>query len=330
MNMGRNSSALAPLNFLEAVAAHNLRVFVDGLKSASLDHVVVIAAGPDSDGVPSPALVDCMTETGRRTSPETWLPDVGGLVAPFQDDEDGRWRACSSPSMSFREAAETVAVDLLETIWVRSADAVDRVEISAEGAVLRHGVVDTGLMEPRVVEVPETPQAGLEEILDIPDGDSRAIMEEAAFRHNLAVVLGAMQDAGIEEVVLRTGSSLSSRRLPVIEWHGEDGGAAEVYGIVSPQPLTGGGWKLVEFGYPLELETVLSSLAARQLTGLDEEWFHGSGSAEVHVTDKGLHASFEREITQRIRDRSMTAPERVADVAPPPPRAEESTPGPDM
>ncbi len=208
MNGEQNSPVHAPLPFLEAVAAHNLRVFADSLKTAPLDRVVVLAPGPDADGVPGPVLVDCMTEAGRRASPETWLPDVAGLVAPFQDGQDGRWRAGAAPPMPFANAAEAVAGALLECFWQQAPDTVGRAAISADRAALGLSDPNTGLVYRHVVEVArQTPQAGLGEILDIPEADERQMLDEAAFRHNLAVAVSAMQEAGIEEVVLRSGVS---------------------------------------------------------------------------------------------------------------------------
>ncbi len=98
---------------------------------------------------------------------------------------------------------------------------------------------------------------------------------------------------------------------------------------MSPQPFAGGGWRLVEFGYPMRLELVLNSLAVQRLETMEGEWSWGSAAVEVAVTAGGLHASVDREVTRRVRSRAMTMPARAADVIPPP-GAGEPSPGPDL
>ncbi len=316
---GEGSESIAPPEGLRtAVAKHNLAVLLRHMDEAGLGKVV--ARFDACFGEESVYQVGCLygprqaKGVADAPAPATFVDGLVGL----DRDASGAWRAVSEPARRFETAVrETVraALDVAFPEWQYGPGSEGSVTFDGLEADIAFGMrreeVDWGHGWLRPGEMEEMPAVRS----DAAD-DRLAEMRAVANRHNLALVIDAMGDVGVEEVTIRTLPPPTGGKVAKMDWSPGDAVAVcetkAVSGLIGVCTESGAVPRHREV-MPGTLDLALQMLAQDLLESADEMWEQGIG--KVTIDADGARMEVERVEAVHVVNEATLPPARLAEKA---------------
>ena len=314
MSGDERQDAVPPEELQTAVARHNLSVLVRHMDEAGIGKVACHfdATFGEGDIYHVGCLYGPRPSQGVADAPPPAM-FVEGFVG-LERDATGTWIAVSEPLQRFETAIREAGLGALDSTFAgwreehgsEGSIAFDGREVDITFGKRReeidwaHGWLRPGEME----EVPAPREGGVDERVQG--------MQAEALRHNVAVVLDAMQEAGVEEVVIRTLPPPHAGKVATVDYRPADSAEAcegkKVSGFVGVWTEAGSEPEYRDL-MPGTLDIALPMLAVDLIAVTDPEWERG-GVGTVTVDANGARMRVEREETVKVLYEGTMPPAR--------------------